>query len=349
MNPLAQLIIYTTMITGTLITMLSSHWFLTWAGLEMNMLAFIPTLIKKTNARSTEAATKYFLAQSTASMILLMAIISNNLLSGHWTTTTTTYTNQLPPLAMTIALTMKLGMAPFHFWVPEVTQGTPLTSGLLLLTWQKLAPISIMYQIHPSINTHILLTLSTLSIAVGSWGGLNQTQLRKILGYSSITHTGWMMMTLTYNPTITTLYLITYITLTTTMFLALNLNSSTTTLMLSNTWNKSTHLMPLTTSTLLSLGGLPPLTGFLPKWTTIQELTMNNNFIIPTIMITMTLLNLYFYMRLIYTISLTLLPTSNNTKMTWQFENTKPTLLIPALTTISTLLLPISPLILSIP
>nr|QBA55736.1 NADH dehydrogenase subunit 2 [Papio anubis] len=349
MNPLAQLIIYTTVITGTLITMLSSHWFLAWAGLEMNMLAFIPILIKKTNARSTEAATKYFLAQSTASMILMMAIISNNLLSGHWTTTTTNYTNQLPPLAMTIALTMKLGMAPFHFWVPEVTQGTPLTSGLLLLTWQKLAPISIMYQIHPSINTHILLILSTLSIAVGSWGGLNQTQLRKILGYSSITHTGWMMMTLTYNPTITTLYLITYITLTTTMFLTLNLNSSTTTLTLSNTWNKSTHLMPLMTSTLLSLGGLPPLTGFLPKWVTIQELTMNNNFIIPTIMITMTLLNLYFYMRLIYTISLTLLPTSNNTKMTWQFENTKPTLLIPVLTTISTLLLPISPLILSIP
>nr|YP_008379061.1 NADH dehydrogenase subunit 2 [Lophocebus aterrimus]AGM47555.1 NADH dehydrogenase subunit 2 [Lophocebus aterrimus] len=347
MNPLAQLIIYTTVFMGTLITMLSSHWFLAWAGLEMNMLAFIPTLIKKTNPRSTEAATKYFLAQSTASMILMMAIISNNLLSGHWTMTN--HINQFSSLAMMIALAMKLGMAPFHFWVPEVTQGTPLTSGLLLLTWQKLAPISIMYQIHPSINAYILLTFSTLSIAAGSWGGLNQTQLRKILGYSSITHTGWMMTTLVYNPAVTALYLIIYITLTTTMFLTLNLNASTTTLMLSNTWNKLTCLMPLMTSTLLSLGGLPPLTGFLPKWITIQELTMNNNFIIPTIMVTMTLLNLYFYTRLIYTISLTLLPTPNNTKMMWQLENMKPTLLISTLTTISTLLLPISPLILSIP
>lgn len=44
-----------------------------------------------------------------------------------------------------------------------------------------LAPISIIYQIHPSINTHILLTLSTLSIMAGSWGGLNQTQLCKII------------------------------------------------------------------------------------------------------------------------------------------------------------------------
>nr|QNM39352.1 NADH dehydrogenase subunit 2 [Macaca brunnescens] len=345
MNPLAQLIIYTTMITGTLITTLSSHWFLAWAGLEMNMLAFIPILMKKTNLRSTEAAIKYFLTQSTASMILMMAIISNNLLSGHWTTTS--YINQPPSLMMTTALAMKLGMAPFHFWVPEVTQGTSLTSGLLLLTWQKLAPISIMYQIHSSINIHMLLTLSTLSIMVGSWGGLNQTQLRKILGYSSITHMGWMMMTLVYNPTTTILYLTMYIILTTTMFLILNLSTSTTILMLARTWNKSTHLTPLTALTLMSLGGLPPLTGFLPKWTIIQELTMNNNFLIPSIMTIMTLLNLYFYMRLIYTTSLTLLPTPNNTKMTWRLENTKPTPLISPLTIISTLLLPVSPLILT--
>nr|AFA46375.1 NADH dehydrogenase subunit 2 [Allenopithecus nigroviridis] len=347
MNPLAQLIIYTTTITGTLITSLSSHWFLTWAGLEMNMLAFTPILMKKMNPRSTEAATKYFLTQSTASMILMAAIISNSLLSGHWTIMSNT--NQFPSLMMTTALSMKLGMAPFHFWVPEVTQGTSLTSGLLLLTWQKLAPISIMYQIHPSINTHILLTLSTLSIMVGGWGGFNQTQLRKIMGYSSITHTGWMMMTLVYNPTITIFYLTMYITLTTTMFLILNLNSNTTILTLSLTWNKSTQLVPLMTTTLLSLGGLPPLSGFLPKWITIQELTMNNNFIIPFIMMTMTLLNLHFYMRLIYAVSMTLFPTSNNTKMIWQFENTKPTFPIPPLIVISTLLLPISPLILTIP
>nr|AOR40635.1 NADH dehydrogenase subunit 2 [Chlorocebus pygerythrus] len=347
MNPLAQLTIYTTMITGTLTTLLSSHWFLAWAGLEMNMLAFIPILIKKTNPRSTEAATKYFLMQSTASMILMMAITLNNLLSGHWMMTSTT--NQLPSLMMTAALAMKLGMAPFHFWIPEVTQGTPLTPGLLLLTWQKLAPISIMYQIHPSINTSALMTLSTLSIMMGSWGGLNQTQLRKIMGYSSITHMGWMMMTLTYNPTITTLYLTTYIALTTTMFLFLNLNSNTTTLTLSLTWNKSPQLMPLTMFTLMSLGGLPPLTGFLPKWMTIQELAMNNNFIIPSIMVTMTLLNLYFYMRLIYTVSVSLFPTPNNTKMSWQLENMKPTPLTPTLTIISTLLLPITPLILTVP
>nr|QTJ25205.1 NADH dehydrogenase subunit 2 [Presbytis femoralis percura] len=347
MNPLAQLIIYSTMILGTLITSLSSHWFLAWTGLEMNMLAFTSILIKKTNSRSTEAATKYFLVQSTASMILMMAIMHNNMYPGQWAMTNNI--NQLSSLIMTMALAMKLGMAPFHFWIPEVTQGTPLMPGLLLLTWQKLAPISIMYQIYPSINTNILLTLSILSIMVGSWGGLNQTQLRKILAYSSITHMGWMMTTLTYNPNITIFYLLMYIILTTTAFLALNLNSNTTALMLSQTWNKLTWLMPLMASTLLSMGGLPPLTGFLPKWVTIQELTKNNNFIMPTIMIAMALLNLYFYLRLVYITSMTLLPTSNNAKMKWHFENTKPMPLMAPLIILTTLLLPMSTTALNIP
>nr|ARH02665.1 NADH dehydrogenase subunit 2 [Presbytis comata comata] len=347
MNPLAQLIIYSTMILGTLITSLSSHWFLAWTGLEMNMLAFTSILIKKTNSRSTEAATKYFLVQSTASMILMMAIMYNNMYPGQWAMINNI--NQLSSLIMTTALTMKLGMAPFHFWIPEVTQGTSLMPGLLLLTWQKLAPISIMYQIYPSINTNIILTLSILSIMVGSWGGLNQTQLRKILAYSSITHMGWMMTTLMYNPNITIFYLFTYIILTTTVFMALNLNSNTTALMLSQAWNKLTWLVPLMASTLLSMGGLPPLTGFLPKWITIQELTKNNNFMMPTIMIAMALLNLYFYLRLVYIISMTLLPTSNNTKMKWQFENMKSMPLMAPMIILATLLLPMSTTALSIP
>lgn len=316
-------------------------------GLEINILAFTSILIKKTNSRSTEAATKYFLVQSTASIILIIAIIYNSLFPEQWTMINNI--NQSSSLVIIIALAIKLGIAPFHFWVPEVTQGTPLIPGLLLLTWQKLAPISIIYQIYSSINTNILLILSILSIIAGSWGGLNQTQLRKILAYSSITHIGWIITTLTYNPNITIFYLLTYIVLTTTAFLALNLNSNTTILILSHTWNKLTWLIPLISSTLLSIGGLPPLTGFLPKWITIQELTKNNNFTIPTIIIIITLLNLYFYLRLIYTTSITLLPTSNNTKIKWQFENTKSTLLISPLIIITTFLLPISPTVLTIP
>nr|UOG84950.1 NADH dehydrogenase subunit 2 [Cebuella pygmaea]URH14612.1 NADH dehydrogenase subunit 2 [Cebuella niveiventris] len=345
MNPLAHLIISLTILTGTTITILSSHWFLAWMGLELNMLAIVPILAKSTNPRSTEASTKYFLIQATASMILLMAISLNNFTSGQWTINPPH--NQILSTMMLIALVMKMGMAPLHFWLPEVTQGIPLIPAMIVLTWQKLAPLSIMFQIFPSMNTNIILMISILSIMAGSWGGLNQTQLRKILAYSSITHMGWMMAVLYYNPNITMLTLIIYIFLTISTFMIFYLNSNVTTLSLSHTWNKLTWMMPMIPLMMMSLGGLPPLTGFSPKWAIMQELTKNNNLIIPLTMAMLTLMNLYFYMRLTYSISMTMFPTSNNTKINWQLKHMKPMPLLPPLMTLSTLLLPLTPLMLT--
>nr|APH08394.1 NADH dehydrogenase subunit 2 [Tamias umbrinus] len=346
MNPLTSSTIYLTLISGTLITLFSTHWLLIWVGLEMSMLAIIPILINKANPRSTEAASKYFLIQATASMILMMGSIINFMSTGQWTLTSSY--NSTSSLMFTIALSMKMGLAPFHLWVPEVTQGIPIMSGLILLTWQKIAPISIMIQISPSINSTLIMMMAILSIMLGGWGGLNQIQLRKIMAYSSIAHMGWMMAIITFNPNLTMLNLIIYISLTFNMFILFNYNKTTTTLSLSNTWNKS----PLLTSTILivlmSLGGLPPLTGFMPKWMIIKELVSNNNIILPTFMAMTALLNLFFYMRLIYSTSLTLFPSPNNTKMKWQFENTNPTPLLPTFVILSTMTLPLTPLLLSL-
>nr|APH08112.1 NADH dehydrogenase subunit 2 [Tamias amoenus canicaudus] len=346
MNPLTSFTIYLTLISGTLITLFSTHWLLIWVGLEMSMLAIIPILINKANPRSTEAASKYFLIQATASMILMMGSIINFMNTGQWTLTSSY--NSISSLMFTIALSMKMGLAPFHLWVPEVTQGISLMSGLILLTWQKIAPISIMIQISPSINSTLIMLMAILSIMLGGWGGLNQIQLRKIMAYSSIAHMGWMMAIITFNPNLTLLNLIIYILLTFNMFILFNYNKTTTTLSLSNTWNKS----PLLTSTILivlmSLGGLPPLTGFMPKWMIIKELVSNNNIILPTFMAMTALLNLFFYMRLIYSTSLTLFPSPNNTKMKWQFENTNPTPFLPTFVILSTMTLPLTPLLLSL-
>nr|ACJ35395.1 NADH dehydrogenase subunit 2 [Platyrrhinus matapalensis] len=343
MNPIIFSVIMLTVILGTTIVMTSSHWLMVWIGFEMNMLAIIPVLMKTHHPRSTEAATKYFLTQATASMLLMLAVIINLLYSGQWT-----IMNMMNPTAstiLTLALTMKLGLSPFHFWVPEVTQGIPLSSGLILLTWQKLAPLSILYMISPNINSDLLLFMSIISILVGGWGGLNQTQLRKIMAYSSIAHMGWMTAVLIYNPTMTLLNLTIYIMMTLTMFMLLITTTTTTTLSLAHTWNKN----PLTTiiilTTLLSLGGLPPLTGFMPKWMIIQELTKNNNIILSTFMAVTALLNLYFYMRLTYSTSLTMFPTTNNTKIKWHFHNTKQMMLLPPLTIMSTMTLPLAPLL----
>nr|AMR57240.1 NADH dehydrogenase subunit 2 [Equus caballus] len=342
MNPLIFTTILMTVLLGTMIVMMSSHWLMIWIGFEMNLLAIIPILMKKYNPRTMEASTKYFLTQATASMLLMMAIIINLMHSGQWTITKVF--NPTASIIMTSALAMKLGLTPFHFWVPEVTQGISLTSGLILLTWQKLAPMSILYQISPSISLNILLTMAVLSILVGGWSGLNQTQLRKIMAYSSIAHMGWMTAVLVYSPTLTMLNMLIYIMMTLTMFMLFIQSSSTTTLSLSHTWNKTPLTTTLILITLLSMGGLPPLSGFMPKWMIIQELTKNSSIILPTLMAIMALLNLYFYMRLTYSTSLTMFPSTNNMKMKWQFE-TKQITLLPPLIVMSSLLLPLTPML----
>uniref|UniRef100_A6P732 NADH-ubiquinone oxidoreductase chain 2 n=1 Tax=Eumetopias jubatus TaxID=34886 RepID=A6P732_EUMJU len=342
MKPPILIMIMTTVMSGTMIVLTSSHWLMIWIGFEMNMLAIIPILMKNFSPRATEASTKYFLIQATASMLLMLGIIINLTTSGQWTILK--LPNPMASNLLTIALAMKLGMSPFHFWVPEVTQGIPLSSGMILLTWQKIAPLSILYQITPSINPNLLITMAIASMLAGGWGGLNQTQLRKILAYSSIAHMGWITIIMMYNPTLTLLNLTIYITMTLGTFMLFMYNSSTTTLSLSHTWNKLPLMTSLILALMLSLGGLPPLSGFVPKWLIIQELTKNDMIILPTFMAITALLNLYFYMRLSYTTALTLFPSTNNMKMKWQFENTKKMVLLSPLIIISTMLLPITPM-----
>nr|ANE15005.1 NADH dehydrogenase subunit 2 [Canis lupus familiaris]ANE15018.1 NADH dehydrogenase subunit 2 [Canis lupus familiaris] len=343
MKPPILIIIMATIMTGTMIVMLSSHWLLIWIGFEMNMLAIIPILMKKYNPRAMEASTKYFLTQATASMLLMMGVTINLLYSGQWVISK--ISNPIASIMMTTALTMKLGLSPFHFWVPEVTQGITLMSGMILLTWQKIAPMSILYQISPSINTNLLMLMALTSVLVGGWGGLNQTQLRKIMAYSSIAHMDWMAAIITYNPTMMVLNLTLYILMTLSTFMLFMLNSSTTTLSLSHMWNKFPLITSMILILMLSLGGLPPLSGFIPKWMIIQELTKNNMIIIPTLMAITALLNLYFYLRLTYSTALTMFPSTNNMKMKWQFEYTKKATLLPPLIITSTMLLPLTPML----
>nr|AAN76675.1 NADH dehydrogenase subunit 2 [Amblysomus hottentotus iris] len=342
MNPLIFFTILLTLISGTLITMISSNWLMAWMGLEINMFAIIPLIIKHHNPRSIEAATKYFLTQATASMILFMAALMNFMCSGQWTIMN--FTNHMTSFLALTALIMKLGMAPFHFWVPEVTQGSHLTSAAILLTWQKLAPLSILYQIHPSIDHNLLMYSGLLSITLGGWGGLNQTQLRKILAYSSIAHMGWMAIILSYEPSLMLLNLIIYILMTLSSFMLLISNSNTSTATLAIMSNKTPLVMILLMGILLSMGGLPPLSGFMPKWLIIQEMTKNNSIIMPFIMATLALLNLYFYMRLIYSSAMTMFPSTNNMKMKWKYTNLYYSTSLPTLITLSMFSLPLTPM-----
>nr|AFL03210.1 NADH dehydrogenase subunit 2 [Corvus typicus] len=345
MNPQAKLIFVTSLLLGTTITISSNHWVMAWTGLEINTLAILPLISKSHHPRAIEAATKYFLVQATASTLVLFSSMTNAWYTGQWDITQLTHPTS--SLILTAAISIKLGLVPFHFWFPEVLQGSPLTTGLLLSTAMKFPPITLLYMTSLSLNPTLLTTLAILSVALGGWMGLNQTQTRKIMAFSSISHLGWMTIILIYHPKLTLLNFYLYAMMTAAVFLTLNsmkvLNLST----LMTAWTKAPSLSTILLLTLLSLAGLPPLTGFLPKWLIIQELTKQDMAPAAIIISLLSLLGLFFYLRLAYCATITLPPHTTNHMKQWHTNKPiNPSIAI--LTTLSIMLLPTSPMLTTI-
>nr|QNK04371.1 NADH dehydrogenase subunit 2 [Alosa fallax] len=341
MNPYVLTILLSSLGLGTTMTFASSHWLLAWMGLEINTLAIVPMMAYQHHPRAVEATTKYFLTQATAAAMLLFASTTNAWITGQWEITQLSH-----PIASSIAITalaLKIGLAPMHFWLPEVLQGITLTTGLVLSTWQKLAPFALILQVADNAHPYLLTTLAISSTLVGGWGGLNQTQLRKILAYSSIAHLGWMILVAQMAPQMTLMALVTYIAMTTAAFLTLNNVGSTKTITLTSAWTKAPTLTALACLILLSLGGLPPLTGFMPKWLILQEVTSQGFPLTATVMALTALLSLYFYLRLSYAMTLTLSPYTTNSTAPWRTTTKQPSLPLSAAIISSTSLLPLTP------
>nr|AAS15634.1 NADH dehydrogenase subunit 2 [Locustella pryeri] len=342
MNPQAKLIFTISLLLGTTITISSNHWITAWAGLEINTLAILPLISKSHHPRAIEAATKYFLTQAAASALVLFSSMTNAWHTGQWDITQLTHPTSC--LILTTAIAMKLGLVPFHFWFPEVLQGAPLTTGLLLSTIMKLPPITLLFMTSPALNPTLLTSMAILSTALGGWMGLNQTQIRKILAFSSISHLGWMTIIISYNPKLTLLNFYLYTLMTAAVFLTLNSTNTSKLSTLMTTWTKAPSLNAMLLLTLLSLAGLPPLTGFLPKWLIIQELTKQSMTPAALILSILSLLGLFFYLRLAYCATITLPPHTTNHMKQWHTNKSTNTI-VAILTTVSITLLPISPLI----
>nr|CAQ16695.1 NADH dehydrogenase subunit 2 [Vipera ammodytes] len=324
----------------TLITM-TTHWLMAWACLEINTLSMIPIISKTNHPRATEATTKYFLTQTLASITILFSTTLNALNTSNWEINLTTEATTMK--IITLALMMKMAAAPFHFWLPEVAQGATTLTALTILTWQKIAPLAILLNSHSNTNLTILNSSAILSILIGGFGGLNQTQLRKLMAFSSIAHTGWILTTITLAPNISTLTFMIYTMTTTPIFLMLNLSSSTTIKDLGTMWATSPYFMVTMLLAILSLSGLPPLTGFMPKWLILNKMVTFNMTLEATLMALSSLPSLYLYMRLTYTLAMTIPPHPSSIPMKWRTTHKNNTITPLTLATMATLLLPLSP------
>nr|AAT78112.1 NADH dehydrogenase subunit 2 [Anolis sagrei] len=343
MSPTIFTIMLFSLTTGTIITITSHHWLLAWIGLEINTLSIIPIISTTHHPRSTEAATKYFLTQAAASALILFSSMINAWETGTWDITQLSSTPS--HVLLTVALAMKLGLVPMHFWLPEVLQGSTLMTALIITTWQKIAPMTLIYLTINSLSTTILLLMGLTSTIIAGWAGLNQTQTRKIMAYSSIAHLGWMISISSIMTNLMVMNLMIYLIMTSALFQALIFSKSKTIQDTTTTWALSPVVATTTMALLLSLGGLPPLTGFMPKWLILEELVTQNLIPTATMMALSALLSLFFYLRLTYTTTLTLSPNTTSTKFKWRLKLNQPTPLMLVTATTSILLLPLTPLI----
>nr|QEE94346.1 NADH dehydrogenase subunit 2 [Ochlerotatus vigilax] len=310
MKKISNNIFFIMLITGSLITISSNSWLGAWMGLEINLLSFIPLMNEgKKNLMTSESSLKYFLTQAFASSILLFAIILMMLFfNNNWL-----INNNFNDLLILSTLLLKSGAAPFHFWFPGVMEGLNWINSLILMTWQKIAPLML---ISYNMNYNFFLISIILSMIIGALGGLNQTSLRKLMAFSSINHLGWMLMAMMNNELLWFTYFLLYSILSMSIILMFNNFKLFHFNQIFNFSMMNPIIKFFMFLNLLSLGGLPPFLGFLPKWLVIQNMIELNQIFLLFIAVCLTLITLYYYLRMSYSIYML-----NFNKNSWMLMN----------------------------
>nr|APL97209.1 NADH dehydrogenase subunit 2 [Acanthogammarus victorii] len=304
MHP-AQALFYLTLFTSVAITTSSNSWFIAWLGLELNLLAFIPLTLNKKNKYSVESALKYFLIQSVSSVFIIMA---SSMGAGHDFS-----------IVLLLMLLMKSGAAPSHQWMPAMVDGLSWPIFTVLMTLQKTNPLIMIFFLSKTAFIYwITIGYILMSALIGALGGLTQTSMRKIIAYSSIAHLAWMLAALMHTSWLWTSYFIVYTFVIMSVTLLLH-HTQTSTLNHVAIANKS-YLALITAVSILSLGGLPPFTGFLCKLLVVQYLVSTpENFILAPLLAS-AYISLFFYARVLLA-SLILASSSQGLLTKFKFTN----------------------------
>nr|YP_010946284.1 NADH dehydrogenase subunit 2 [Allacta robusta]WGO57002.1 NADH dehydrogenase subunit 2 [Allacta robusta] len=315
-NNSTKILFYFTLIGGILLTISSNSWAGAWMGLEINLLSFIPIMTNAENIYTTEASMKYFLVQALASSTLLFMVLATTFIEKSLMIIKSIRID----LMIMIPLLMKSGASPFHWWFPSVMEGLSWTNCLILMTLQKLAPMILIVNI---MQAKMWLLISIIySIMIGSIGGLNQISTRKMLTYSSINHMGWLLSAMLIGENMMIMYFFIYSVMTFTIISIIKMNKiSFINQMFYTNYNPMYKFLLF--SSLLSLGGLPPFSGFFNKWIIIQFMINNNLLIMNTLMIILSLITLHYYLRITYSAFL-ILYSETSWKMKNYYQNNKP-------------------------
>lgn len=307
--------------------------------IEMQSLCFyILASFKRDSSFSTEAGLKYFISGAFISGIFLFGA---SLLYGCLGTLNFNALNLLLAfplnlgneyhflifigiLCVTTTLLFKIACAPFHFWSPDVYEGSPLSSTIIFSIVPKISLIYFFIRWIISLNVlvsdfqQILLVCGLLSAFVGTFYALSQKRLKKLIIYSSISQIGFLVAGLATNTfggyTAVIFFLVIYIITSILIWshFALFYSFQSKVNNFSNKISTSLYISSLTNFfqanklwsfsfvvIFFSIGGIPPLTGFLSKILILFELVNTNEILIAALLLVVSSVSIFYYIRMI--------------------------------------------------
>ena len=250
---------------------------------------------------ATEAAFVYLIPSFTSLICFLGAALSQIV---NFTCSINSY------YLIIIALCIKLGATPFHFWIPQVINNLDYKAIILLSGLNKIPIIYLTQLINPS--GIFLLILGTFSITIGSCLMLNTIKIKELIAYSGIINSGWIILVITIQwPSLLYLFFVIYLT----SLILLTIISREKIFLKelkspSYIFKKQNYYNVILYMSLISLGGLPPLLAFILKYLIILNiLTFTNTFLFIFYLIFLSVVSIFIYLRPV---------TSDKNKILWE-------------------------------
>lgn len=315
-------------ILGMMILVSSANFISFYLGLELLVLPIyaLIALVKKDDKKAPEAAMKYFVMGAIASGMLLYGISLLYGATGHLELKAVAHAlSQLTTDASTpvlfgmmlviVGFAFKLGAAPFHMWVPDIYEGSPTSVALFIGTLPKLAAFGmamcLLNDSIPSLHVHwqpLLIVMSILSMGIGNIIAIKQTNIKRMLAYSAISHVGFLLLGLLAGPEVGYAAAFTYVIIYCLMALGafgiiLNLSkkgfeaenlSDYQGLGTTHPWVAFLMLLIL-----FSLAGIPPLVGFYAKFLVLQAIVNAGYVWLAAVAVLFSVIGAFFYLRLI--------------------------------------------------
>ena len=197
---------------GMMVMISANHFLTVYIGIELLSLSLYGMVaLNRDSVQATEAAMKYFVLGALASGLLLYGMSMVYGATGTLEITAVAerlFTNQADMIVLVFGvvflvagIAFKLGVVPFHMWIPDVYHGAPTAVTLIIASAPKLAAFAIVMRmlvggllVAAGDWQSMLMILSVLSMAVGNFAAIAQTNLKRMLAYSAISHMGFMLL-----------------------------------------------------------------------------------------------------------------------------------------------------------